>query len=167
MLVVAQWNLPDVGIRIWVYGLNGACWCSQKAHALFGPKEKNHNTQKFVFRPSASRSRIDLMVSRVHRCCRCCGGPPPPLADPPGWLPPPPKLHAMTQGTLWSHVCVVVVEDPPPPQPPPPALRDGWLGRSASTLTKRTCYSMAEYDRHTHNSKQVEWLSKLRDVSCF
>ncbi len=54
-----------------------------------------------LFRPSATVSRMGLMVSRL---CHCCGGPPPP---PPGWLTPP---------------------------------RDGWLGRSASALTKRTCF---------------------------
>ncbi len=82
-----------------------------------------------LFRPSATVSRIGLMVSRGRRCR---GGPPPP----PPWLatPPPPKLLAMMQAALWSHVWVVVVEDPPTPP------RDGWLGHSSFTLTKRTCW---------------------------
>ncbi len=41
------------------------------------------------------------------------------------------------QAALWSHVWVGM-EGPPPGWLTPP-LRDGWLRRSASTLTKRTC----------------------------
>ncbi len=77
------------------------------------------------------------------------------------------SFRGILESALWSHVCivVVVVEDPPkvarsdagsimesclswcvdpPPRwltlpPPPSPLRDGWLVRLASTLTKRTC----------------------------
>ncbi len=40
----------------------------------------------WVFRPSATVSRIDLMESRLRHCR---GGPIPLLPDPPGWLMPP------------------------------------------------------------------------------
>ncbi len=66
---------------------------------------------KPIFRPSATYSRIGLME------CHAC-------------------------------VVIIVMEDPSPPwladTPPPSWLatppRDGWLGRSASALTKRTCF---------------------------
>ena len=51
------------------------------------------------------------------------------------WRTPPPNNHT-TPGWL-----------PPHPHHPPwlanPSIRDGWLGRSASTLTKRTCSSVS------------------------
>ncbi len=64
---------------------------------------------------TCSRRKTAWMESCM--CHRCCfhGGPPPP--------PPPPPL-------------------PLPPPPPPPCLAwecDGWLGRLAFTLTRRTC----------------------------
>ena len=58
------------------------------------------------------------------------------------------RARLTVESALWSHVCVDGLEDPPPPAPPwladPPWLatpppRDGWLGRSAFALTKRTC----------------------------
>ncbi len=58
----------------------------------------------------------------------------------------PPKLSVTKQTALWSCVCVIM-EEPPgwltPWLADPPCLaweRDGWLGRSAFTLTKRTCF---------------------------
>ena len=52
----------------------------------------------------------------------------------------------MKQTALWSHVCVIVDDPlagwPLPPwlATPPPTQRDGWLGRSAFTLTEGTCW---------------------------
>ena len=75
---------------------------------------------------------------RCHCHCHCHGGPPPT-----SW--PPHKGAA-----LWSHVCVIM-EDPPSGWLTPPPLpgmawdRDGWLGRSAFSLTKRTCFSFNEH----------------------
>ncbi len=85
-------------------------------------------------------SWIGLMESHLHCHCRGCE---PPLA---GY--PPPKLHVMMWAALWSHVWVGVEDTPPHWLTPPgwfpagyPPTRDGWLGRSASALTKRTCFS--------------------------
>ena len=63
-----------------------------------------------IFRPSATVSRIGLMESRLRRRCRCHGCGPP---------------HTPLAGC------------PPSLASYPPC--DGWLGRSASVLTKRTC----------------------------
>ncbi len=88
--------------------------------------------------------RIGLMESRVHHRRRCRGGPPHWLT-PPGWQPPPKVAHddagcLMESCLSCCHGGPPWLADPPTPPPPPP-LRDGWLGRSASTLTKRTCSS--------------------------
>ncbi len=70
--------------------------------------------------------------------------PPPWLADPPPWLadPPlagyPPKVAHDDTGSLMESCLSCCHGDPPLASYPP--LRDGWLGRSASTLTKRTCF---------------------------
>ncbi len=63
---------------------------------------------EFLFRPSATVSRIGLMESCTCRC-RWCGGPPPLASWPPS--------------------------------------RDGWLGRSAFALTKRTCFGIHQFSR--------------------
>ncbi len=98
-----------------------------------------------------------------HKRCGCLAGSPHKSA---GWFLGRARLRV--ESALWSHVHVVVVEDPPPAGYPPPKVahnntgslmesclsccrggpppwladppHDGWLGRSASTLTKRTCF---------------------------
>ncbi len=82
------------------------------------------------------------MESESCTCRRhCCGRgtpPPHPLADPPTGLTPP-KLSATKQHSLMeSCLCHHCHGGPLPP--PAWWQRDGWLGRSAFTLTKRTCF---------------------------
>ena len=81
--------------------------------------------------------------------CHRGGGPPP-------WLATLPKLHVMKQAALWSHVCGIVETPlagwltPPPGGLTHPCLaweRDGWLGRSAFRLTKRTCFVAGDFSR--------------------
>ena len=80
-----------------------------------------------LFRPSAAVSRDGIMESCT--CCRgcCCGEPPPHhrTPHPHYWDPlPPPPPHSTPHHWL---------------TPPPCLAWHGWLGRSAFTLTKRTC----------------------------
>ncbi len=93
----------------------------------------------FFFRPSVTVSRIGLTES-----CRCR-----PCRSPTSW-PPPPKLSAMKQCSLMElclcrHCCggPPYRADPLPHRTDLPAWwqPDGWLGRSAFALTKRTCHS--------------------------
>ena len=123
-----------------------------------------------MFRLSMTVSQIGLMESCMcHHChggpsptrltppklsmtkwaALCCHGGPPWLAGwpptgliPPGWLSPT-KLSVMKWAALWSHVCVVVEDHPRLADPPCLAWEcDGWLGCSAFTLTKLTCYKI-------------------------
>ena len=85
-----------------------------------------------------------------HVCVIIVVEDPPPLA---GY--PPPKLYVMMQAALWSHVWVVVMEDPPPWLATPPP-RDGWLGRSASALTKRTCFNCRQLSDKNDNNVTLQ-----------
>ena len=82
------------------------------------------------------------MESRL--CVFVVEDPPPPLADPPGWLPP--QSCTGRCGQPYGVMSVLVWRDPHPGWLPP--LRDGWLGRSAFALTKRTCSTESSCCRH-------------------
>ncbi len=80
-------------------------------------------------------------------CTCCCGGPPLPwLAGPSplaGWPPLASWLAGLSPLTGWPPLASWLAGlSPLAGWPPPPAWwqRDGWLGRSAFTLTKRTCF---------------------------
>ncbi len=67
-----------------------------------------------------------------------------------------PSATVSRNGLMVSRVRRRCRGGPPPPRHPPwldtrPPLRDGWLRRSASTLTKRTClfFLCGKADRHT------------------
>ncbi len=114
------------------------------------------------------------MESWKCRHCHCGGDPPPP--------PPTTTPHHQTPSYNWNppHNWDLRLLGPPTTGPPP---RDGWLGRSAFTLTKRTCFvctgpstfRLTQFQTSRHISfllllfEQItanEWTVLLREPNC-
>ena len=130
----------------------GMCFCCSSQQAVATTKLtrcKAIAVRRSVFRPfgwfirtSATVSRDGLVEPCMCRRCHCCGGPPP---HHPHWLTTHHHHHHHTPHWLTPlHYHPPLADHPTPTPTTTPCLalsRDGWQGRSAFTLTKRTCWS--------------------------
>ena len=159
MSVLSRENKLHVKISITLSLLLLGIWqvfCYMGVRTCNESNIRSFTSKHFVFLGRARRNRDSLMESCT---CHCSGQPPPPPpADPPYWL---------AWSGLASHCHVTVSRD---------HLIDG-RGRSAFTLTKRTCWFLFvlkwEYSSRMFPcscwtfSESVHWIQTRRRVHTF